>query len=60
MKKQKKGEKMCKSCGCETAGKKIQYKCDCPEEECNCGIIEFDEEPKAIPYCCGVPMKRIK
>jgi hypothetical protein len=29
-------------------------------EECNCGVIEFEEEPKATPYCCGVPMKRIK
>jgi hypothetical protein len=29
-------------------------------EECSCGIIEFDEEPKATPYCCGHPMKRIK
>jgi len=51
---------MCKSCGCENAGKQIQYECQCPEEDCSCGIIEFDEEPKTTPYCCGVPMKRIK
>lgn len=52
---------MCKSCGCETAEKKIQYKCDCNEMECSCdSVIEFDEEPKSVPYCCGVPMKKIK
>jgi hypothetical protein len=51
---------MCKNCGCENAGKPIQYECDCPHEECSCGIIEFDEEPKSAPYCCGVEMKRIK
>ena len=51
---------MCKSCGCEKAEKKIQNKCDCLEEDWNCGIIEFDEEPKATPYCCSVPMKLIK
>ena len=51
---------MCKTCGCEAGGKKIQYECNCPEEDCNCGIIEFDKEPEATPYCCGEPMKRIK
>ena len=51
---------MCKSCGCKAAGKKVQYECVCPDEECSCGIIEFDEVPNAVPYCCGVPMKRIK
>lgn len=51
---------MCKTCGCETAGKSIKYECQCPEEDCSCGVIEFDREPKATPYCCGVPMKRIK
>ena len=51
---------MCKSCGCENAGKPVQYECDCPHEDCSCGIIEFEEEPKATPYCCSVPMKRIK
>ena len=51
---------MCKSCGCTDAGKKIQYECQCSEEACSCGIIEFDEEPQALPYCCGQPMKRIK
>ena len=52
---------MCKSCGCEAADKPVQYKCDCSDEDCNCdSIIEFDEEPKTTPYCCGVRMKRIK
>lgn len=50
---------MCKDCGCKEAGKAIQYKCNCTETDCSCGIIEFDEEPKSTPYCCGVPMKRI-
>jgi len=50
---------MCKSCGCKEANKPVQYECQCEEEDCNCGIVEFDEEPKAMPYCCGVPMKRI-
>ncbi len=40
--------------------KKIQYKCKCQENECSCGVIEFDEEPKSTPYCCGVEMERIK
>ncbi len=51
---------MCKNYGCNVAGKKVQYVCVCPDEECSCGIIEFDEEPKTTPYCCGVPMKKIK
>ncbi|MEM0492494.1 MAG: hypothetical protein QXS02_00830 [Candidatus Thermoplasmatota archaeon] len=52
---------MCNSCGCETKGMRIQYQCDCKNEDCVCGsIIEFEREPKASPYCCGVPMKRIK
>lgn len=52
---------MCKSCGCETVGKPIQYMCDCKDKECSCdSIIEFDGVPKVVPYCCGVPMKRIK
>jgi hypothetical protein len=51
---------MCKDCGCKEAGKPIQYQCDCGEGECSCSsIIEFDEEPTSLPYCCGVPMKRI-
>ena len=50
--------KTCKSCGCEQAGKNIQYECDCPDDNCSYGIIEFDEEPKTVPYCCEVPMKR--
>ena len=24
------------------------------------GVVEFVEEPKSTPYCCGKPMKRIK
>ncbi|UCF49619.1 MAG: hypothetical protein JSU91_07675 [Thermoplasmatales archaeon] len=51
---------MCKTCGCETGNKPIQYECQCSDEECNCGIVEFDEEPNAVPYCCGTPMKRKK
>ncbi len=51
---------MCKNCGCQESGKKIQYKCKCQENECRCGVIEFDEEPKSTPYCCGVEMERIK
>ena len=44
---------------CGDTGKPVQYKCEC-KGECGCPIIEFDEAPKAEPYCCGVPMKRIK
>ena len=51
---------MCESCGCDNLGKPFQYECECLGDECSCGIIEFDEEPKATPYCCGKPMKRIK
>ena len=52
---------MRKTCGCETGGKPIHYKCDCQDESCSCdSIIEFDELPMVTPYCCGVPMKRIK
>ena len=52
---------MCKSCGCKSSGKAIQYQCDCQSDTCTCdSIIEFDTEPKATPYCCGVPMKQIK
>ena len=51
---------MCKSCGCEDRGLKVQYVCDCKDEHCSCdSIIEFKEEPKAVPYCCGTPMKRL-
>ncbi len=51
---------MCKSCGCINLGKTVQYECVCTENECACGIIEFDEAPNTIPYCCGKKMKRIK
>ena len=51
---------MCENCGCKIAEKPVQYECQCEEKDCSCGVIEFDEEPKAIPYCCGMPMKRIK
>lgn len=46
-------------CGCGPGGKPVQYACDCGED-CGCNIIEFDEEPGAVPYCCGTPMRRIK
>jgi hypothetical protein len=45
-------------CGAGTAGKPVQYKCDCGDD-CGCQVIEFDEEPGAVPHCCGVPMKRV-
>ena len=51
---------MCEKCGCKVSDKPVQYECQCEMEECNCGIIEFDKEPKTTPYCCGVPMKRVK
>lgn len=51
---------MCKSCGCKLAEMSVQYQCQCEEDECDCSIIEFEEKPKATPYCCGLPMKRIK
>ena len=51
---------MCKDCGCKISDKPVQYQCQCKEDKGDCGIIEFDEEPKATPYCCGVPMKKIK
>ena len=51
---------MCESCGCKISNKPVQYKCQCQDDECSCGIIEFDKEPKSTPYCCGEPMKRIK
>jgi hypothetical protein len=51
---------MCESCGCKISDKPVQYECQCEDDDCSCGIIEFDEEPKSTPYCCGVPMKRIK
>lgn len=51
---------MCKSCGCEDADLPFKYKCDCKDDKCSCeSIIEFKEEPKTPPYCCGVPMKKI-
>jgi hypothetical protein len=51
---------MCKKCGCKMGDKPVQYECQCEDEDCTCTIIEFDEEPTSIPYCCGHPMKRIK
>jgi hypothetical protein len=51
---------MCENCGCKIASRPIQYKCQCKEEACSCSIIEFEKEPKSIPYCCGLPMKRGK
>ncbi len=49
----------CGTCGCKEGDKPVQYKCTC-EDDCGCSIIEFDKDPKATPYCCGQPMKRIK
>jgi len=52
---------MCKTCGCETSDKPVQYRCACEAESCDCDtIIEFDIKPTSDPYCCGVPMIRIK
>jgi len=51
---------MCKSCGCKDSGKPIKYKCNCTEEDCKCRTIEFDEDPKSTPYCCGVPMEKLR
>ena len=42
----------------EELEKRVQYKCDC--ESCESPIIEFDKEPNEVPFCCGLPMKRIK
>lgn len=50
---------MCKTCGCNATGKPIQYKCECGPD-CGCGMVEFDADPETVPYCCGVPMKRVK
>ncbi|UCE37713.1 MAG: hypothetical protein JSW00_00235 [Thermoplasmata archaeon] len=50
---------MCETCGCSVPEKPVVYKCDCGDD-CACGVIEFDEEPKSVPYCCGAPMKRVK
>jgi len=57
-----KGGTMPRCCGSkkkEEEPKRIVYKCDCGDPDCS-HQIEFDEEPKATPYCCGVPMKRVK
>ena len=50
---------MCDKCGCGGVNKPVVYKCDCGDG-CECSAIGFDSEPNAVPYCCGVPMKRIK
>lgn len=55
----KRGENVCETCGCSETGKPIKYECECGDD-CACNVIEFDEEPQATPYCCGVPMKRAK
>jgi hypothetical protein len=52
-------KKMGETCGCTPVDKPVQYKCEC-EDDCSCNIIEFDEEPQSVPYCCGAPMKRVK
>ena len=38
---------MCKTCGCRSTDKPVQYKCQCGDD-CSCGIIEFDKEPKRV------------
>jgi len=35
-----------RKCGFGDTGKPVQYKCECGDE-CDCLIIEFDEEPEA-------------
>lgn len=50
---------MCETCGCGLAGKPVQYECDCGDD-CACSVIEFDQVPSSVPYCCGVPMRRVK
>ena len=50
---------MDETCGCGHADKPVQYECDCGDG-CSCKIIEFDEVPNTVPYCCGEPMKRVK
>ena len=59
MKNTKEGENMNECCGSEGTGKPIKFECTCGED-CKCCIIEFDEEPKSTPYCCGRPMKRVE
>jgi len=36
----------------------IEYKCDCGDD-CDCSIIGFEEEPQAVPHCCGKPMVKL-
>lgn len=43
----------------EPSSERIVYVCDCGDPKCE-HKVEFDKEPKATPYCCGVPMKRVK
>ena len=50
---------MCDTCGCSVSNKPVRYQCQC-EDDCNCNVIEFDKDPKSVPYCCWEPMKRIK
>ena len=50
-------EKCC--CGGKEQEKPVKYECNCGTD-CECPIIEFDEEPEAVPLCCGVPMERVK
>ena len=52
---------MCKNCDCESSEMKIQYECNCQDNDCTChSVIGFEEEPKTAPYCCGAPIRRIK
>ncbi|MEK7275632.1 MAG: hypothetical protein AAB110_10280 [Candidatus Desantisbacteria bacterium] len=51
---------MCgKCCEVEETEKPVKYECNCGTD-CECPIIEFDKEPETVPYCCDVPMKRVK
>lgn len=49
----------CGTCGSSESDMPIRYRCDCGDD-CACLEIGFKEEPKAEPYCCGAPMKKIE
>jgi hypothetical protein len=50
---------MCDCCGSKKQEKPVKYECTCTADG-ECPVIEFDEEPETVPYCCDVPMKRVK
>ena len=39
---------------------RVHYACDCGDEKCDHPTICFETEPNTIPYCCGVPMKKVE